>query len=141
MKFTPKSDAEINTFDLFPSGEYDFDVIKAFDETSKAGNDMIKLELDVYAANGKKTRVFDYLLENLAYKLKHFCESVGLVREYEEGRLSADMCKNRSGKCKLDIQKDKSGEYPDKNIVKDYCKQTNEGVPNFDDIDEKELKF
>lgn len=147
MNFKPKSDDELNTFDLFPTGEYDFDVIKAIDDTSKAGNDMIKLELDVYATNGKRTRVFDYLLESLSYKLKHFCEATGLAKEYESGDLSAEMCKNRAGRCVLGIQKDKSGEYPDKNFVKDYCKQTSthptpqDGMPDFSDVEEKDIPY
>lgn len=139
MNFTPKTEAEVSAFELFPVGEYDFDVIKATDEISSAGNEMIKLELDIYAANGNKTRVFDYLLEVLAYKLKHFCDCVGLSKEYEEGKLNAAKCKGKAGRCKIGIQKDKTGEYPDKNVVKDYCKSEN--AINLEDISEEELKF
>ena len=140
MIFKPKSEAEVNAFEIFPAGEYDFDIIKASDEVSSKGNEMIKLELDIYAQNGNKTRVFDYLLENVAYKLKHFCDCTGLVKEYEEGVLNAAMCKGKSGKCLLIIQKDKTGEYPDKNAVKDYCKKEKSGM-NLDDINEEELPF
>ena len=123
MNFTPKKDEELNNFEIFTPGEYDFDVVKAEDQTSKAANDMIKLELDIYAPSGRKTRVFDYLLESIAYKIKHFCTTTGLADAYENGILTADMCLNRSGKCKIIIQSDKNGKYDDKNAVKDYCGQ------------------
>ena len=121
MNFTPKKDEELNNFELFPAGEYDFDIVKAEEQISKAGNEMIKLDLDIYAPSGKKTRVFDYLLESIAYKIKHFCITTGLANEYETGILNADMCVNRSGKCKIIIQSDKNKKYDDKNAVKDYC--------------------
>lgn len=137
MNFTPKKDEELNSFDVFPKGEYDFEVVKAVDETSKAGNTMIKLEIDIFAPNGKKSRVFDYLLESLAYKLKHFCQAVGLHDEYEEGNINADMCFNRSGKCIISIKHDKTGNYPDKNEVRDYCKIEKK----IDDINSEDLPF
>ena len=139
MNFKPKTEAEVSTYELFPAGEYDFDVIKATDVVSSKGNEMIKLELDIYAANGNKTRVFDYLLEVLAYKLKHFCDCVGLTKEYEEGRLNAAMCKGKAGRCKLGIDKDKTGEYTDKNVIKDYIKS--DSIINLEDISEEDLKF
>lgn len=143
MRFAPKNDNELNNFDLFPAGEYDFSVIKAEDETSKAGNEMIKIEIDIYSSAGTKTRVFDYLLEAIAYKLKHFCQAVGLEKEYEEGTLTANMCCNRSGRCLVLIQKDKSGEYPDKNVIKDYCKSKKISVASKMnlDIDDSEIPF
>lgn len=137
MKFLPKKDEELNSYDVFPKGEYDFTIITASNETSKAGNSMIKLELDIYASSGKKSRVFDYLLETIAYKLKHFCQAVGLHEEYDAGDIVADMCFNRSGRCIIGIQSDKTGEYSDKNIVRDYCK-TEKKV---DDINEEAIPF
>lgn len=122
MNFTPKKDEELHSsFELFPKGEYDFDVVKAEEQTSSKGNEMIKLEIDIYDPNGRKSRVFDYLLESVAYKLKHFCITTGLTTEYEAGNLTAEMCLNRSGRCMIGIQQDKTGKYDDKNIVKDYC--------------------
>lgn len=119
LNFTPKTEEELKG-PLFQKGEYDFDIIGAEDTASKAGNQMIKLLLKVYHSDGSVTQVFDYLLETLEYKIKHFCDTTGLAIEYQSGVLDADMCLNRSGKCKLDIQKDKSGQYEDKNVVKDY---------------------
>lgn len=140
MNFTPKKDEELN-FELFPNGTYDFNVIKAFDKKSSAGNSMVELELEIYAhLSGRKTRVYDYLLEAIAYKIKHFCQSVGLDAEYEAGYIDAEMCKHKSGKCIIGIQRDKGGNYPDKNIVKDYCKNEKE-IRNDDDINVEKIPF
>lgn len=136
MRFSPKNDDELNSFELLPAGEYDFKVIKAKDRISSAGNEMIELEIDVYSVDGKKVRVFDYLLEAMAFKLKHFCQAVGLSNEYEEGSLSAGMCFSRVGRCKIEIKHDKTGEYSDRNIVKDYCV-----TEIHEDIKESELPF
>lgn len=119
MNFTPKTEDELNTFEVFPKGEYDFDVVKAADKISSNGNPMIEISISIYAQDGRKNNVFDYLLEIVAYKLKHFCEAVGLSKEYQAGTLTADMCLNRAGKCIIGIQP-KKGEYAEKNIVKDY---------------------
>lgn len=122
LTFQPKTEEELKG-PLFPKGEYDFDVVGAEDTVSKAGNSMIKLTLKVYATDGGITQVFDYLLEALEYKIKHFCDTTGLTAEYQSGTLTSDMCLNRCGRCKLDIDHDKTGKYDDKNVVKDYAGQ------------------
>lgn len=126
MKFTPKSEAEIQgaaderlASYLWPKGNYDFEVLDCSDETSKAGNDMIKLMLKVYNADGKTQNVFDYLLESMEHKLRHAAYAVGLGERYEAGDLEAADFEGKSGKLTLDIQPAKDG-YAAKNVVKDY---------------------
>lgn len=120
LTFQPKTEEELKKTVLLPKGEYDFEVIGAEEAVSKQGNDMIKLTLKVYDTDGTTTTVFDYLLASLEYKVKHFCDTTGLIAEYQSGALTVDMCLNKCGKCKLDIEKDKTGKYDDKNVVKDY---------------------
>lgn len=137
MKFTAKTDKEIGSMGLLPKGEYDFEVSKATDEISKEkGNEMIKLTLGVYSISGDKVTVLDYILEAMAYKLKHFCDAVGLAKEYAEGHITADMCVNRSGRCKVGIEPE-TEKYSAKNTVKDYLPGTGVGIkqpPELDDI-------
>lgn len=123
LNFTPRTEEELKKTLLLPEGEYDFEVTGAEDTVSKQGNAMIKLTLKVFAPDGNTTPVYDYLLEALEYKVKHFCDSVGLINEYQAGTLDADMCSNRMGRCFLKIDKDKTGKYDDKNMVKDYIGQ------------------
>jgi hypothetical protein len=120
MKFTPKSDKEIAEENLLPKGEYDYEVIEATDKVSKGGNDMIELKLRFFhGENG--TRVFkDYLLEQMAGKLKHFCVSHDLQEYYDRGSLKAEHCLGVEGRAKVGIKKDETGRYPDANTVFDY---------------------
>lgn len=124
MKFKPKSENDITSSNLWEPGEYDFEVFEAVDATSAAGNEMTKLILHVFNADAERRNVWDYLVdtEGGAFKIRHFAEAVGLLSEYERGELLAIDMINRVGRCKLNIQKDKTGQYPDKNGIADYLK-------------------
>lgn len=120
MRFTPKTEQEIQEANLLPEGKYDFEVIAAEEKQSAKGNDMIVVTIAIYQNGNRKTNVFDYLLESMAFKLRHFCQNTGLIEKYESGELTADDCIGKTGLCKIKIQKDKSGNYPDKNVIADY---------------------
>lgn len=132
MQFTPKTDKELQEMNLWPNGIYSFEVIEKVtlgsntfhteDKTSKSGNEMIQLVLQVYNESGKFITVIDYLLESMAYKLKHSAQACGLEDDYNKGQLHASSYIGRTGFLELSIQKDKSGNYPDKNAVRDYVK-------------------
>lgn len=118
MKFTPKSEKEINDERLLPEGEYSFEVSGAEAAQSKKGNDMIVLTVRVYKPDGSFVLVTDYLLEAMLYKLLHFCQAVGLEEKYNQGILDANDCIGKTGVLKLKI--DPEGDYPAKNSIKDY---------------------
>lgn len=120
MKFSPKSEKELAADGLWPGGEYDFEIVEAEEATSKAGNDMIKMKVFVFNAEGNKRTVYDYLMESVGYKLRHAAEACGLLSEYESGSLEAFDFQGKTGRCKLTIQKDKTGAYPDRNGIADY---------------------
>jgi hypothetical protein len=120
VKFQPKSEEEIAAANLLVGGDYAFEVTKAEEQTSKAGNDMVKLQLNIPDEEERSHTVFDYLVgtEGAAYKVRHFAEAVGLLDDYERGELKADDMVGRSGIAVVGIQK-QSG-YPDKNVIRDY---------------------
>lgn len=128
MKFTPKTEAEVSQFQVFPAGIYDFEIVKAEDVVSKAGNEMIKAVLKVYDRDGKYNLVTDYLLsdEAMAFKLCHCCAAIGILPKYEAGELVGGDLVSGTGQVKLKIDKGKpkddgSGDmYQDKNAVTDY---------------------
>lgn len=127
MKFEPKTDEQIAEENLLPVGVYDFEIIKAQDKQSKAGNDMIELTLKVYSNDGGFKLVNDYLLESLPAKLKRASETCNLLDKYDLGELAAADFLDKSGRVKIGIQKgkekeDKSGFYPDRNNVAEYIK-------------------
>lgn len=120
MNFSPKTAEELQLAELMPEGEYDFKVLSAEDAVSKKGNDMLKLKLAVYVGQ-REYHVFDYLLEAMAFKLRHFCESTGLLDHYEDGTLTAGDCDGAAGIVAIEIEKPKEGsKYGPKNVVSDY---------------------
>lgn len=120
MKFQPKTENEVQSEGRIPKGEYDFEIAEASDEVSKKGNEMIKLKVLVFDDEGNPRTIFDYLLEEISYKLRHAAYACGLGGEYESGALQAQDFIGKAGRCKVIIQKDKSGQYPDKNVIQDY---------------------
>jgi hypothetical protein len=115
MRFQPKQEHELR--DVLPKGIYTAEVFDAQDTKSKAGNDMIKLNLRVYHNDGK-VLLNDYLIEDLAYKIRHFCVAAGILDVYERGELSAADCKNHTIQVRLTVKK--SEEYGDQNNIADY---------------------
>ena len=125
MQFNSKSREELARESLTPPGEYDFEIMRAEETTSKKGNEMIKLKLRVFVENGE-IHVYDYLVAGMEYKLANFCDAIGRSDDYDDGEINADNLVGCAGKLKLVIekeQKDKdTGEvkWPAKNVVKTY---------------------
>ncbi len=134
MRFIPKTEKEISEANLWQPGIYDFEVLEytslgntrvaTIDTTSKNGNEMIVLVCRVYHPNGQFRIIVDYLLESMMFKLRHAAEACGLLDRYEQGELSASDFIGRFGQAQLGIQKDKGGQYPDKNNIVDYIKNS-----------------
>jgi hypothetical protein len=117
MRFVPKSEDELNPL-LLP-GDYEAEVIKSDEAVSKSsGNDMIKICLKLYGRNGDTVLLNDYLLESFPKKLKHFCDSAGLMDVYESGELSAEHCKGVTVIARIKVKNDP--QYGEQNAVEDY---------------------
>ena len=131
MEFMPKSEQELWEESLLPVGEYDFEVVSAEAKLSKAGNDMIELQLHVFPNNGGSPRkVRDWLMSSMGFKLRHFCYGCGLEAAYENGTLADMDCGGRAGRLKLGIQE--NDRYGKQNSVKDYVVPSSE--PNPDEL-------
>lgn len=123
IQFEPKSEEQLKKAMLAPDGDYDFEVLEAWDQVSKKGNAMIKLNLGIFRGSAMSNRVYDYITPALESKLRHFCDSTGLLAKYESGGLTAADCKGRAGKVRLVIEQ-KDPQYPPQNKVTDYiCRQ------------------
>lgn len=118
MRFEPKTEEQIETEGLLAEGDYDFGVMTAEDKKSKKGSDMIALKLCVFSRDGDR-HVYDYLVPQMAFKLRHFCESTGLLAKYDRGEVAAEDCLRKNGICRIEIEPAKNG-YPAKNTVADY---------------------
>lgn len=131
MRFQPKTEAELNTGDLWPVGDYSFEVTKAEDQRSKAGSDMVKLTLKVFDDSGNSKTVWDYLVgaESSQFKVRAFAVATGMLDQYNDGQLEAVDMEGRSGRCKVIQQIDKTGAYPDKNSIGNYLKPNGHITP------------
>lgn len=118
MKFQPKSDKEIAEANLWTEGNYSFEIVEGVDKTSKSGNEMIELKVKVFNDDGGFIFVKDFLLESMAFKLKHAAQVCGL--DYEGGAIAGMDFVGKCGTLKLKIQKQKDPQYADKNVIADY---------------------
>lgn len=121
MKNKVYTEAEIQAMNLRDPGEYDFAVVDAIEKLSKSGNEMVELKLQMEDKEGRQFTIFDYLVstESMAYKVRHFAASVGLVAQYDKGDMAAEYMLGRTGRCKLGTKPAKDG-YPAQNKVNDY---------------------
>lgn len=128
FEFPVLTDEEIESLGFLEEGIYEFVIEKAEPGISKAGNKKIDLTLKVID-RGNHRFVFDCLVatENMAYKIKHLCESVGLSAAYEAGKLCPDVLIGRNGMLELYHQKGNvkpdGTKYKDKMAVRDYLSE------------------
>lgn len=114
------------SFSLVPDGEYNFQTLSFEDAYTKESGDFLKLKHLFWDNEGKEFYVFDNLMgtEKMGWKTRHYCESVGLEKEYENDEFDGYHCPGRMGKALITTQKstkkDDGSFYPDKNVVKDY---------------------
>jgi hypothetical protein len=116
---------------LLEEGTYSFKVNKAVSKMSrpkpgKESNPMIELHITLWDEKGRERYVYDYLVgtKSMAWKVRHFCDSTGLTKPYEEGKFDSWMAEGKSGIAIVGQQKGQpregGGNYPDKNIIQDY---------------------
>jgi hypothetical protein len=134
----PRDEAENARFQLLPDGEYSFKVVEAQARTSSKGNPMISLKLCVWDKDGREHLLFDYLVNTsmMEWKTIHFCDAVGLTKEYDSGNFTDYMCLNKVGKAKIETQgarpkPDGSGSYGPRNVVADYIRPGAEDTQKF----------
>jgi len=131
-KFKALSDAqldELTEIRVVEEGKYKFIVLKSKRTFSKSGNDMCELQLKI-SKDDVKSIVFDYLVFtdiplNIR-KVKHFCDSTGLIEQYKNEDLQEDLT-SLEGYVDIGIKEETTDDYgrvyKRRNIVNDYIKQ------------------
>lgn len=132
MNFTPKTDKEIAADALWSAGNYRFEIldramlgnreIETGDTVSKNGDDMILLVVKVFNGDGRGRVVPDYLVARSPKKLRQAAIACGLLAEYDAGSIDGEAFIGKTGMLKLTVEKDKTGQYPDKNAVAAYLR-------------------
>ena len=121
MKFQPKTEKELAEANLWPNGPYAFEILEAEEKTDKNGSPMFALKVKVFKDTGASQNIFDYVSPSwMEFKLRHLAEACNLLVEYEQGEMEAYQLVGKTGQCKVNVSKDKTGQYPDKNGIADY---------------------
>src|ERR1700689_3282650 len=120
MEFNPSTEQELADRKLLPKGDYDFEILDAWEKTSEAGNPMIEVKVRVSRNGSGLTRVLtDYLHAKKQEKLRHSCTACGLMDEYESGSLNEDDFKGKRGRLRLVVERGRNG-YASRNVIEDY---------------------
>ena len=88
MDFKPKTEKEFLNDELWPDGIYSFQIAKAEEKTSKAGNTYISLTLNVVNDDGRSRIIHDMVMPGdgfIGLKLMRCCQAIGLSEKYESG--------------------------------------------------------
>jgi hypothetical protein len=139
-----EQEAMSERFQLLKEGIYDAVVTVSVDTNSSKGHPMMDITLAVYDENGKTHDVRDFLVftKQMMWKVIHFADSAGIVKEYEEGKLCSENAINKLVKVKIAIEQGKEipidklngkplgTKYFDKNKVEDYIKKCDQVAPN-----------
>lgn len=133
MNFNPK-DAST----LIQDGEYDGEIALAEETHSKAGSEMLKLTVRVWAGSGGPRTVFDYVVNpGGLWKLKQIASASGQMDKYEAGSMGAGDLNGVSVRVGVKTQKDKTGQFEDKNVIARYLApaagEGNHGKPAADE--------
>lgn len=124
-------------FNLLKEGEYDAVITASHDKQSSSGNPMMDITLQVFDSEGKSRDVRDFLVftKTMMWKVIHFADSAGLIKQYEEGKLCSEVAIGQRVRVKINIEeggeipqdklkgKPSGSKYPDKNKVDDYVKK------------------
>jgi len=108
MAFTYKSGSAQNQTYFVPAGTYTVRVIEAKEDTSKKGNDMIRLKLRVVLNNGHDgPALYDYLVvsETAGWKIDQFLSAMGQhPGEDADVILDADEMVGWEGEAELSVE-------------------------------------
>lgn len=145
MKIQPKKEEELQReWPLLPDGDYPFTVLQSDEIASKSaknrGRMMFAVKLNVHGKDGDY-HVYDYFADWFSeWKLKHFADTTGQAKAYEAGDLNGALnaFQGKIGYVKIATEP-ASGNYPAKNVVKDYVVRKQEPLSapdpkNSDDV-------
>lgn len=131
---------------LLDKGDYPFQVLKIEKKrTSTNRYDMLVVELMIQLDN-RSVVVKDWivLMEEMAWKFRHFASTCGLLDKYENDTLDVPDFKNKTGIVKIGTRtyQDKQGEDRLANSVQDYVKSvTPKVVIPQDDFESDAIPF
>ncbi len=129
-----EEEAEKARYKLLDEGTYKGVIEAVIAKPSSNGNPMLVVDLRIWSEGGEPKVITDWitLIPSMAWKLRHLCESVGLLKEYEEKKLDPEMLLYRDAMVKIKCKaaspipehklngKPHGSMYPAGNAVDDY---------------------
>lgn len=97
-------------------------IVNAEEKVSKGGNEMIKTDFQIYDIQGLHPIISHYFVatpSGLGF-LKKLCDAIGI--DFSKNKISAEELKGKSISVLIKIQEDKTGQYPDKNVLAGFAK-------------------
>lgn len=147
MRYTPYTEAEIQSMNVMDEGIYTFQVLEVHTTDKmnqplcdKNGIEMAKLKLLIWDNQNKERTLFTYVLGDgtFAYKLRHLAKTLGMIEDYEQGVFNINRTVGKTGFAEIVIKKgtpknDGSGEiWADRNDVKDFVMPVQKINPSLD---------
>ena len=130
-----EEEAQRERYKMLEDGIYKGVIESAKVEAAKStGNPQIVLGLRVWDRDGNPKELKDWvtLSRNMIWKLRHLCESCGLIKEFEDKTFKPDLCEGKSVMVKIKMRpaseipfdklngKEPGSMYPAKNVIDDY---------------------
>lgn len=107
---------------VMPEGIYDAFIEKCEETTSKSsGKPMFKVGWKIVCGDTQRSLTSYILLDKESiWKLKKLCKALDMEAEYATGKIEAGDLVGKSCEVEVVIQTDDSGQYDDKNEIKNF---------------------
>jgi hypothetical protein len=113
---------------LIPTGTWcDALIINSIDTKSKQGNEMIEADFKIYDPAGLQPTIKHYFVDKNPGMFKKLCTVLDL--NFESGNIPAESLVGKMVKVLIKIREDKSGEFPDKNVLAAFAKSDSPQAP------------
>lgn len=105
MNYKPATQKQVNEARLVPSGDYDFEIVKAEPKASKEKQrPMLIVNHKIFVGESFRFINQMFMLDDDSFgKLRNLCECVGLLEKYEAGTLEPQDLVATAGKLKLKV--------------------------------------
>ncbi|HKC68451.1 MAG TPA: hypothetical protein VKG26_09485 [Bacteroidia bacterium] len=129
-----EEEAQKARYQLLEEGTYKGAIEVVETKPSSSGNPMLVIHLRTWNREGAPKEITDWipLIPSMIWKLRHLCESAGLLKEFEDKSFKPDMLLNRDAMMKIKCKaaspipdnklngKPPGSMYPANNAVEDY---------------------
>lgn len=128
MQYSRMTEEQDKARNAWPKGDYPFIVKVVEDKPTKSGdNMMLVVDLELHRDDGATKKLRDWIvydLDSMAWKLRHFAATLGLLEQYDANMLTPGDVLEKHGVVRISTTEftNNDGEVTLQNVVKDYVK-------------------